>query len=275
MARRLIDIKQIVDESANEFISYLQRVINPEVYRLIDLLNEEAEVIIFSGAIRNFFLKVDTVRDIDIVLKKKISIKNIFSRYVVKENSFGGYKIQVAGTNIDLWYLHETWALRQGSLPISIPLDEYVPHTAFFNFSAIIFSFQERKFVYHKAFLSFLRNKEINYVYRPNANNTLCVVNTIYYSDKYHLRVSNKLKRYVVQLHKSISRDYEGVQKKHFGKVLYSSETITRFIGEYVKALDEKRRQVLRKKNAGIVNQIGLPILTLMIENPEIKTKNS
>ena len=89
-----------------------------------------------------------------------------------------------------------------------------------------MFSFNENKFYYTNHFASFLQNKKINLVFKPNANYALCVVNSFYYSDKFKLQLTDKLKKHLNLLHKTNAYKYEEVQIKHFGKVTYTNKTI-------------------------------------------------
>jgi hypothetical protein len=256
MAKKLSDIRVFVDSSGEDFGRYLRKVLDREVLTVINMLSRVTNLFIFSGVIRNFFLNNSEVRDIDIVMAENIEIQAILKKYRINRNSFGGYKILIGKTKMDLWSLHNTWAIKQGSKPIGFSLDQYIPYTAFFNFSAIVYSYSEKKFLYHKAFLSFLRDKEINYVHKPNANIALCIVNTFYYSDKYKLKIAPKLMRYVIEMHKSGNRDYVGIQKKHFGKILYSEADINNRVFNLTKELKDKkikRKSIQKAKEDSLI----------------------
>jgi len=182
------------------------------------------------------------MRDIDMVLRDQIDIKPFFENGRIRKNSFGGFKIITRNVKVDLWYLENTWAIKH-QRPINFELHDYIPYTAFFNFSAIAYSFNERRFIYTKDFLRFLRDKKIDFVYKPNFNNTLCIVNSIYYSERFNLKISDRLKRYIIELHKSGFRDYESAQKKHFGNVLYSNQDILEKIFLINRTLKRKKAE--------------------------------
>lgn len=63
-------------------------------------------------------------------------------------------------------------------------------------------------------------------LYLPNANYSLCVINTIYYSEKYKLKVSDKLKSYIKKSVKNGLVDVEKIQISHFGRTIYSVSEI-------------------------------------------------
>lgn len=228
MVRRLFKVQERVEESAIPFYNYLEERLGFELFKNLVALSTHSTIYIFSGVIRNFFLRVKEFRDIDIVLTEEVDIENVFNGYDIKKNSFGGFKISKGEEVIDLWYVKNTWGLKFSKpLEFNEGLEKFIPYTAFFNFSSIVFSFNEKKFYYTAQFLRFLQYKKIDMVFEPNANYALCVLNTIYYCEKYRLGISPKLKRHIRYLHKYLTaREYEAMQLKHFGRKLYSDDEI-------------------------------------------------
>ena len=190
------------------------------------------DVYLFSGIIRNYFLHIYRKRDVDVVIGKEIDIDAEFNNLPIKKNSFGGYKIEFPSGPLDLWYIKDTWAFQHSQKTLPFHLEKKIPDTSFFNFSSIIFSLNKKKFYYNDHFIRFLKSKELDYVYKYNPNYPLCVVNTFYYSDNYHLHISNRLISFIKELHNCNSFDYEVVQSKHFGKIFYSNEEIKKRINE-------------------------------------------
>lgn len=232
MAKKLSDIKQKVESSSNSFIQYLNRNIESGVISKIYELLKYSDVYFFSGVIRDFFLKKNKIRDIDIVLSSKCPIEEIFADSVISKNSFGGYKIITTSITIDIWYLHESWAFKH-QRTLDFALEKQIAKTAFFNFSAVIFDLKNNNFNYTIHFLRFLRDKKIDVVFEPNQNTKLCVVNTLYYADKFNLKISSKLKKYIIQIYRGDINEFSNVQIKHFGQVLYSDTTIKERICEF------------------------------------------
>lgn len=235
MAKKLSDIEKLIKANEKNFIPYLEGLLDKEVFTFLTELREIDSIYLFSGIIRNYFLGVKEVRDVDIMIDSSKDISAFVSKYRHRKNSFGGYKIFINKTVIDLWYLKETWALNYSQKVIDYKLEKYIPNTAFFNFSSIIYSFEEDCFIYTKSFLRFLRDKKIDYVFEPNANYALCVVNSIYYQDKLNLAFADNLKEFLYKLNKVYSSDYEKVQIKHFGEIIYSKSKIQREIAEMSK----------------------------------------
>lgn len=215
-----------INESSNSFIKYLENSFGNSVIDFLDKLSNQTNVYIFSGVIRNYFLNLTDNRDLDLVLESPIEIEELLLKNTYRLNSFGGYKIQFENINIDLWYLDNTWSLKNYQLTLNYQLDRYIPQTAFFNFSAVLYSYNNKQFIYTKHFLRFLRDKKIEMVYAPNPNNALCIVNTFYYRDKFKMKVGGKLKEHIKRISNKNLEQTEEVQKKHFGKIIYSIEEL-------------------------------------------------
>lgn len=232
MGKKLIDIKQRIESAEMIFKNHLANTLDKNVFEFLVNLSKTCEVYIFSGIIRNYFLKISEYRDVDVFIEGEVDIESMIKKFQYRKNSFGGYKIQVNDINIDLWFLQDTWALKNSQGSFEFDLAKYIPKTAFFNFSSIVFSFNENKFYYTKFFARFLRDKKIDLVFKPNANYALCVVNSFYYSDKFKLNLAEKLKTHIKQLNKSNADKYEETQLKHFGKIYYTKKEIEKRISQ-------------------------------------------
>lgn len=236
MAKRLSELATYVESSVPRFELYLNEHINSDILSIIKRIDQETSVYLFSGVIRSFFLKDTEIRDIDIILEDEIDVAEYFKEFPISRNSFGGYKILLKNIKVDLWILDKSWAL-QYQLTLNYDLKRYIPLTAFFNFSAIIYSFRYKTFYPTNHFLRFLRDKKIDIVYQPNSNYELCVLNSIYYSEKLGLGLKPRLVRLVSSWVKNLNSDFQEVQLKHFGKILYSR-------GDIEKKAEEMRKQI-------------------------------
>jgi hypothetical protein len=239
--RKLLNIKECVESTAELFRRYLFCPENKSLVLLLTRLSELSKVYIFSGVIRNFFLDIKVNRDIDIVIEGSINVDAVFKGADVRKNSFGGYKIIFEGISIDLWYLENTWAIKREG--ILLDLETKVPETAFFNFSAIVYSLHHQRFFVTKDFARFIWKEEIDVVYKPNPNDKLCVVNTFYYSEKYKLNIAKGLKLYLRELYEQHDKDYSAIQIKHFGKVIFTNEQIE----HRVETILNKRKRYKKK----------------------------
>ena len=226
MARRLADINKEIESESGSFRLFLENTLDRETNGLLGHLSKKCSVYIFSGIIRNYFLGVQETRDIDIVVDGEVEIEAFIQSFPFRKNQFGGFKVMLEKTEIDIWHLKDTWALKHSQFTMEFELDKYIPRTAFFNFSSVLFFYNQNRFIYTKYFSRFLRDKQIDLVFAPNANKPLCVVNTIYYAEKYKLRISEKLASYIKTAYHSCHDNLDEVQLNHFGKVLYSKKNL-------------------------------------------------
>jgi hypothetical protein len=234
VAKKLSDIEKQIKDKEKDFVPFLKELLDKEVFSFLIELSKLDNLYLFSGIIRNYFLGVKEVRDVDIMIDTSRNISGFVSKFKYRKNSYGGYKIFINDTIVDLWYMKDTWALHNSQKVFDFEVEKYIPNTAFFNFSSILFSFDENNFIFTKYFLRFLRDKKIDYVFEPNANYALCVVNSFYYKDKLKLAFTDKLKDYLLKLDKKYSSDYENVQVKHFGEIIYSKTEIQKEIDEMI-----------------------------------------
>ncbi len=231
MAKKLSDISNFINSNALPFREHLEHSFSPNIIDLLSRVSKECDVYIFSGVIRNYFLKISDNRDIDIIYDGVIDIEKYFQGYKWRKNSFGGYKLSIDDTSIDLWQLQNTWALHyQGTFDFD--LAKFIPNTSFFNFASIVFSYNENRFIFTIHFQRFLRDRKIELAFAPNANVGLCIVNSLYYADNLKLRLGDKLIRYIKQKSLRISNNYENAQLKHFGKILYTPKQIIKRIND-------------------------------------------
>lgn len=220
----------MIKNKSLEFKCNLYSRLDFQVIELLEYLKSCTDVFIFSGIIRDFFLNIDSIRDLDIVLGKKIDfefIKNyIFSDMTVNVNSFGGYKITINEFRIDVWTIENTWGIineKKNATRSSLI------NSAFFNFSAILFHFNTDEFYCNDVFVNFLNTKEIDIVYEKNPNIPLCFVNALYYKNKLSMPLSAKLKRWI-KCNFSPDLDFKGVQQRHFGKIIFTDKDIFEFL---------------------------------------------
>ena len=219
------------------FKEYFHTIINNRVENFLRELNINHKTFLFSGILRNFFLNVfETPRDLDIILSKTSMSSDLI--YLMKKygdykmNSYGGYKLEINNLKLDIWFIEDTWALNYGLVDVSKfnSIEDAVLHSTFFNFSSILYDFKKEKFIYDNIFSKFLQNKTIDIVLNQNPSEILCVVNIIYYAEKYKLSLSNKTKNYFLDKFPVYYPDeYDRIQIKHFGKIIYSYQSLEKF----------------------------------------------
>lgn len=210
---------------ADRFLEYLREKIGVKPFQFLMDLSSISEVLIFSGVLRNYFINYNgPVRDFDIVVRgNEFSIERFLANLEYTKNSFGGYKILVDSLTIDIWHIEKTWAYTNKKVDLQLFNDYNLPNTAFFNFSSVVFDFNNLKFIYSSSFEHFLETMEIDLVLEENPMPHLCIVNTIYYMRKFHLNISKRLKNYIVQhFNQYTEEDYCDIQIKHFKEVKFS-----------------------------------------------------
>lgn len=208
-----------IQSKKNEYEKYLNSRLNPQAFLFLNDLSFITDVLIFSGITRDFFLnKYLDIRDLDLVVYNYDERLDVFCRkFKYSLNSFGGYKIDIDGFQIDLWKLEDTWAIRNAKVPRQLFNDYLLPQTSFFNFSSIVYDYSKKNFIFSHDFLTFLSNKKIDLVLEDNPQPQLCIVNAIYYKNKLNLELAYNLKRYIVMnFDRYTKEDYRYIQIKHF-----------------------------------------------------------
>lgn len=222
---------EIVKIPYPSFFEYLRvKVLDSISLEILDLIIEQSDVYIFSGIIRDYLLQNNKpIRDVDIVIAQDINWLSIIRKYYhlirVTKNSFGGYKIHINNLTIDLWALKDTWGIIHGKYKLT---PQNLIRTAFFNFSAILYSIRDKQFYIHKSFASFFSNKEIDIVYQANPNIPLCIINSLHYSKILKMSLSESLKQWIIE-HFDINYNYEITQQKHWSRILYTNDQIFAF----------------------------------------------
>ena len=196
-------------------------------------MSKSSDVYVFSGIIRDFFIesKATSPRDLDIVIGngKRESIPIDYLRKVkYTTNQFGGVKLQDMDKVVDVWQLKDTWGIKRKN---SEATPEELINTAFFNFSAVAFDYGKEKFIVSEAFANFLKNKILDIVYEDNPLPDLCIVNSLYYSQKLKCRISERLASWILS-HYEKDQDFSSVQIRHFGRVVYSNLEIRKFVSK-------------------------------------------
>lgn len=211
--------------SSNRFKEYLDSYLNTPVLDFLEEISKKTEVVIFSGIIRNYFLNYNgQIRDLDIVVNSiDEEIFKIISQFTYRKNSFGGYKLIIDSLDVDLWELKNTWALKYDKVDPKLFEELNLPNTSFFNFSSIIYNYNLKEFIFNRDFEKFIESRELDLVLEENPLPQLCIINTIYYKEKFHLNIALNLKKYFVKnFNKFDSGDFSDIQLKHFGSIKYS-----------------------------------------------------
>ncbi len=216
-----------------------------KAFEFWNILNKTTESYVFGGFIVDFLNHSNKHRDIDIVVisLNKDTLK-LINRYGGIKNSYGGYKITVDHVVIDIWAIKDTWAIKKMNF-LDFDLINILPSTSFFNSTAIIYSIQTRKIIYHKKFLDYLNNKKLDILFEDNPYPALCILKSYQY---YRLGVSfsNRLSNYINNKFHIYFKQLDKMQMKHYGCLRYSHEELNDFhidINQYLKS--GKRNKVI------------------------------
>lgn len=215
--------EQVIRDKEETFKSYIKEHYQGSmVYEQLDRWAENSEVLIFSGVIRDFFLGRDaSFRDLDVVLTN-IDESLFVEGTMCRRNQFGGAKLTIGDKIIDVWQLRDTWGIKHKGM---IPFPSVLMDTSFYNFSSIVYNYNEERFYYSKEFVEFLAYHCLDVVYEDNPLPELCVVNSLWYSRSIGLKMSKRLRDWL-GTHYDINKDYEPIQLRHFGERRFTNEEI-------------------------------------------------
>ncbi|OBU09924.1 hypothetical protein AYY17_17015 [Morganella psychrotolerans] len=96
-----------------------------------------------------------------------------------------------------------------------------------------MFDFQNKTFIEdnNNYFQSFIESKILDIVLEENPLPELCILNAIYYTNTYDLKISKKLANYVMSTFSKINNErFIKAQHNHFNKVIYEINQLQREI---------------------------------------------
>lgn len=217
------------EQSFYQFIKTF--VLDKDSWHALNRLAQRDNVYVLSGVIRDFLTgDYYGTRDLDIVLLhgdfKDMDIISFLRDTKRRKNSFGGVKICRHSEVVDIWKMSDTWGLKRQGLKLS---PESLIETVFFNFSAIVYDFNNKRFIFDDRFCNFLQSRSMDIVYQENPNIPLCLVNIYHYHNLFGYSLSARMARWV-KTHFKDSYNLESIQLQHFGKVLYKNHEIRDFM---------------------------------------------
>ena len=223
------DIQREIQSQASAFKQYIDGIFAEcGASGFIDYVSSRTDIYIFSGVIRNYLKGYREFRDIDFVTKESIDIsERMLQGHSAVKNKFGGMKLRFNDVTIDVWSMDATWGMMQQKKR------RYTPNTlistAFFNSSAIAFDYRRGRFVISDDFCNFYRNDIIDVVFPDNPIIGSCIINTMYYKNRFGCRIGKRLQKWIVN-HYDAHYDFESVQNSRYGRVLYEDSIIKSFV---------------------------------------------
>jgi hypothetical protein len=240
--------REFVNGKADEFYDYIhQCLLGEKALRLLESVARQTDVYVFSGVIRNFLLGYPENRDVDVVIANIGSLKLDIDELLpcrISRNSFGGYKLHVDNLSVDAWGIEFTWGIMEKKLRLT---PNSLIKTAFFNFSAIVYDYNHRRFIFGQELCEFLRTRAMDIVFPENPNKTLCVINAIHFAKLYGFSLSYGLCRWIDKYY-NINMPFDEVQERHFHRKMVSTDEREWFY----KVVHESLVNGLMKKNRAL-----------------------
>lgn len=249
-------VRTAIQTQSMSYRLYIDSILEKNhVKGLTDWVSGQVQTFVFSGLTRNFLLGYLNNRDIDFVVidspRLRIPISQLREVSILK-NKFGGYKLQTKHLTIDVWDVERTWGIvQEGMRGTAYSL----MNTAFFNFSAIVYDYNKKRFYITDEFCEFYKTHVMEVVYAKNPRIATCIVNSLYYADKYEFIIGNSLRKWLVK-HFDANLDFKSAQESRFSSVIYSDGMIKAFVKictlpdiykhGVVELCDEKQRVMLR-----------------------------
>lgn len=151
--------KQAVCKSVREFFDKSSELI------------PKANLYIFGGVLRDLSLSgpENFKSDIDVVVDGRwIDLLPFLSELGAVKNKFGGYRLIVAGTPIDIWKADRTWAVQVGL--VKYEGIESLLNTTILNWDAILMSWKTREVICSEDYFYEIRERALNIVRHENPN---------------------------------------------------------------------------------------------------------
>src|SRR5687767_661739 len=101
----------VVSSTCMHYVTRL-RARNSGIDQFISSLAEVGRPSMVGGLVRDAVLG-RRPRDLDIVVEcSEGALQQLMGLYPHRRNSFGGYKVEIAGLELDVWTVKSTWAFR-------------------------------------------------------------------------------------------------------------------------------------------------------------------
>lgn len=195
---------------------------------LVNCVSDQVPLYVFSGIIRNFLLGYLNNRDVDFVAVDTFKVNiplSLLRKVSLRKNKFNGYKLVSNNLTIDWWDIERTWGILQEGMKGTV---YSLLNTAFFNFSAIAYDYNNRRFLISEEFCKFYSTHTMEIVYAKNPWIDTCIINALYYADNYEFTIGNSLRKWIVKNYRE-NLDFEGAQLSRYQNVMYSNEIIHAF----------------------------------------------
>lgn len=135
---------------------------------LIDAL-PDGDLYLFGGVLRDLALLGGKSfnSDIDLVVEGDWqSCTKYLDHLGARRNKFGGYRLEVAGWDVDIWNARETWAIKQGLVPYRGIAS--LTETTVLNWDAVLMNWRTRALVFRDRYLDEIQSRTLDIVLEQN-----------------------------------------------------------------------------------------------------------
>ena len=216
---------------------------------------------VFGGFLRDIALRgaAGFASDIDVVVDCD---EGALARHVcaaageacVERNRFGGYRLKAGHSQIDIWALPTTWAMRSGYCQASL---DALPYTTFFNWDAIAYRIDNGETYQIAGYFEALQQRVLDLSLRENPNPLGMSVRALRHMSGGDVRISWRLADYVVTaLANETSAGICAVERRSFG----SPRLTVAYLDEVVKKL----RQFVAQRPDHEAAAFSCPVQTML-----------
>lgn len=222
-------VRRRLQEQSPAFRMYIDAILpDHNAVLLLKELSRQCEVYVFGGVIRNFLLGYPFHRDLDFVVCTDESLSlpiQLLRGYKITKNKFGGVKLSKGNFVVDVWNMKDSWGiLNRGGKNTPYNLI----NTVFFNFSAVIYSYNNQRFISSEYFDDFYNNRVMEVVFKRNPFPSSCVVNSFHYTQTYNFSIGKSLRKWICKYGEK--QEYEQQQIRRYGEILYPNDVINSFV---------------------------------------------
>jgi len=215
----MLDTSVMKLEASKGFYKFIKN--NPNVGHFIDELQNYGELIIIGGALRDFSFN-RTPRDLDIMVSSNVTdFDDLMKNYDYRKNRFGGYKVSINDTELDIWSIQNNWAFKNQYYDASF---KNVTKGSFFNIDAIAFNLNTGD-IDAEIFIETIKNRVLdinldsNYI-ADNPNPEKNIVRALRLRKTWKLEFSRNVQDYCQKWIESTENPLDvlySIEKRHYG----------------------------------------------------------
>ena len=235
-----------------------------EIHDALAELRKFGSIIVIGGILRDLVLSnnLEFRSDLDLVIEP--DNPDMLRRYLLareaESNRFGGYSVRGRKWTIDIWFLKDTWANRNGLVRVKEFTD--LLETTFFNCDAIIYDPSRGTISTRSGYFEDMAQRRLELNLEPNPNPIGNTVRAFRYSAQKGFSWGPRLSLYVSELLDRVR--WQEITEYEFGS--YQSRVIARLKEERFK---EALREHIRSRSLDCfvpVEQMRWKQLSLALE---------